>query len=136
MATFVDTNVLVYAVDRSDPEKRAMAHDALAEVWQHAVFSAQVLDEYFVTITRKIPQPLSPDDAHASVRLLLREKVIPIDADLVDSAIGVTQRAMVSLWDALVIAAAKRGGCDVLLSEDLNHGQVIEGVRIHNPFLI
>lgn len=133
--TFIDTNVFVYAVDTDDPEKQERAQEALEEARAGGVvLSSQVLQEFFVTVTRKIAQPLEHDEAAREVARLSLLDVVPLDAPLVQSAIGLCGRTSISLWDSLVVRAAVRAGCERLLTEDLNAGQRIDGVLVENPF--
>ncbi len=136
MASFLDTNVLVYAVDASEQRKRAAALGILESEAQHLVVSAQVLEEFYWTATRKLRPPLPADEAHAMVRELARAAdVVAVDASLVEEAIDLARRTPLALWDAAIVIAAKRGGCRELLTEDLNDGQEIEGVLVRNPFV-
>lgn len=131
---FVDTNVLVYAHDEDEPEKRDIALRLLADVGGHMVLSAQVLAEFWVTVTRKLARPLQPDVAAAQFADLLPAAVVTTDADLVAEAVELSMQRRLSLWDALILRAAIRGGCDTLFSEDLEDGFVLEGVQVRNPF--
>ena len=132
MTTFLDTNVLVYAFDRSDERKREVALAILAEA--DFVVSAQVLNEFFVAVTRKLDPPMSREAAHEAVKLLAVGRVVPIDKDLVANAIDTAITSQLSSWDAAIICAAVRSGCEVVLSEDMNDGQLIAGVTVRNPF--
>lgn len=133
--TFVDTNVFVYAVDDDEPAKQSTARSVLAaaQPGEH-VLSAQVLGEFFVTVTRKLARPLAPARAAEAVQWLTLLPAVSIDAALVTRAVHIRNEAQLSYWDALVVAAAARAGCRRLLSEDLNDGQEIAGVRVENPF--
>lgn len=93
-----------------------------------------MLNEYYVTVTRKLARPQSTEQAERAVRSLARLPMIDVDRALVLAAVAVRRSAQVSLWDAVIIAAAQRAGCARLYSEDLNAGQVVEGVTIANPF--
>jgi predicted nucleic acid-binding protein len=134
--TFLDSNVLVYSVDESPAEKAK--HDRAVEVLStqpdSLVVSTQVLQEFYVVTTRKLKPPLSAERAARAVRGIAKLDVVAIDTQLVLSAIDTSHDAQLSLWDALIIEAASRAGCDRVLSEDLDEGQVIRGVTIHNPF--
>ena len=134
MATFVDTNVIVYAFDVGDERKREVALQLLGDSSLYLVVSAQVLNEFYWTATRRLEPPLEEADAHDVVRHLAAGDVVPIDASLVDAAIALARRHRLALWDAAILAAARRWGCDELLTEDMSDGAVIEGVRIRNPF--
>jgi len=134
--TFVDTNVLVYAYDRDQAEKHDRATEVITELWDErlGVVSTQVLQEFYVTVTRKLPRPLSRTDARAVVNTLRHWPVQPVDADDIVEASELEQRHRLSFWDALIITAAKRSGAERLLTEDLQHGRHIAGLVIENPF--
>lgn len=132
---FLDTNVLVYALDDSEPVKRDIAREVLgSDKYGEFVLSAQVLSELYVTITSKLSQPLSEDKAAEAIELLELNLTVPIDGALVRSAITTSRSARLSYRDGMIVAAAVRAGCGRLLTEDLNHGQQIGSVRIENPF--
>jgi predicted nucleic acid-binding protein len=133
--TFVDTNILVYAVDDSEPEKQELARRSLgASRYGQVVLSTQILGEFYVTVTRKLAEPLPDAKASEALNWLGLLSVVSIDTTLVKSAIQVSRSAQLSYWDSLVLAAAARGGCQRLLSEDLDDGQQIGSVRVENPF--
>ena len=135
MPRFVDTNVLVYAVDRDEPEKRKRAVDLLRPgADADLVLSAQVLGEFYVVVTRKLARPLSPRVAQAMIAELRRLPTVAIDADLVAEAIRGSDDWQVSYWDALIVRSAERAGCDVVVSEDFAEGAQYGTVRIENPF--
>jgi predicted nucleic acid-binding protein len=133
---FLDTNVIVYAYDQSEPVKQRAAQAILTEALRtgSATVSSQVLSEFFVTATRKIRPPLTPVDALGVVRAVGSLQVVTSDLALVESAIDIHQRHTISYWDAMIIAAAVRGGCTEVYSEDLNHAQDYDGVVVQNPF--
>jgi predicted nucleic acid-binding protein len=134
--TFLDSNVLVYSVDESPAEKakHERATELLSAQPENLVVSTQVLQEFYVVTTRKLKNPLSEELAARAVRAIAKLDVVGVDVPLVLSAVDTSRTAQVSLWDALIIEAASRAGCERVLSEDLNVGQVIRGVRIENPF--
>jgi predicted nucleic acid-binding protein len=133
---FVDTSVWVYAIDRDEAEKQARAKTVLApESGNDLVVSAQVLGEFFVTVTRKLSRAISTDQAMELVDRMSRLPVIPVDARLVATAVSGSRAWGISYWDALIIAAAEVGGCARVLSEDLAHGTAYGSVRVENPFL-
>ncbi|MFN2111366.1 MAG: PIN domain-containing protein [Anaerolineae bacterium] len=137
MRVFFDTNVLVYLFDDDAPEKQALARTVLqreVEVGQ-AVLSTQVLQEFFVATTRKLAVPLSSEDGERAVRDLAELTVIQVTTGLVLDAIRRTGRMGFSFWDALIIETALASGADRLLTEDLQHGQRIDGLLIENPFI-
>lgn len=94
-----------------------------------------MLQEFYVTATRKIVHPLTHEEGARAVDRLARFEVVPHDTSLVHSAIELRERADITLWDALIVSAASTAGCERILTEDLNDGQLIDGVRIENPFL-
>jgi len=133
---FVDTNVLVYARDRTDEAKHARALEWLAVLWQERAgrLSWQVLQEYYVTATRKLEPPRDPADAREDVTSLVTWRPIAIELPTLDAAWGIEDRFGLSWWDALIVAAAQGGGCTHLLSEDLQDGQSFEALRVISPF--
>jgi predicted nucleic acid-binding protein len=136
MPPFFDTNVLVYAFDEGEPEKRAVA---LALIEEHlvdgdGVISVQVLREFYSAVRRE-PQPLSNEVAATAMRRLAGFSPLSEDIGMVLKAVRRAQEMSISLWDALIVEAALKAGADRLFTEDLQHGQVIEGMRVENPFL-
>ncbi len=134
---FVDTNVLIYGVDDKDPDKRDRARGWLQVCWEQRCgrLSTQVLNEFYVNVRKKFAQALSQDDARTEIRRYQHWKPWPIDQATVETAWAVESRYGVNYWDALMVAAAQQQGCNWLLTEDLQHGQQIDGVRIVNPFI-
>jgi len=134
---FVDANILVYAFDTSAGPKHAAARALLERLWRDEAgsLSVQVLQEFFVTVTKKVPHPLSADAAAAHVRAFSAWAVFSPTADDVLSAITLQQRAKISFWDAMIVVAASESGCGVLWTEDLTHDQQLLHVRVRNPFL-
>ena len=133
---FVDANVLVYAFDASAGQKKVVAEQLLARFWESGVgcLSVQVLQEFFVIVTRKVAHPLSVDEAADRVREFATWKVFAPTANDVLGAIALQKQSKLNFWDAMVLQAAAESGCDVLWTEDLNDGQVIRGVHIRDPF--
>lgn len=134
MRRFLDTNVLVYADDHDAGAKRARARDLLADALAsgEGVLSTQVLQEFFAAATRKLH--VDPAVARRKIEILAEMDVVILDRDLILGAIDLHRLHSLAFWDALILRAAAVAGCGVLLSEDLQHGQVIDGVRIENPF--
>lgn len=132
---FLDTNVVVYAFDRDAGARRdrAIAVLASAQAGSHVV-SAQVLQEFYNAVTRKLARPLPGPDAEAAVRVLARLTVVPADAALVLAALELRRRFQLALWDALIVQAALDGGCDRLLTEDLQAGMRFGDLVVENPF--
>lgn len=133
---FVDANVLVYAFDSSAAGKQETAKQLLERLWDGGTgcVSVQVLQEFFVTITKKVPKPLPVDDAKARIREFAAWTVFAPKADDIVAAIDLHTQAKIGFWDAMVVLAAVESDCDVLWTEDLNDGQILRGVRIRNPF--
>jgi predicted nucleic acid-binding protein len=133
---FVDANVLVYAYDSSAGAKQAVAAQLLTRLWdeRRGCLSVQVLQEFFVIVTKKVRQPLVADDAAACIRDLASWKIFAPAAEDVLAAIALHRQASISFWDAMAVEAAAQSDCDVLWTEDLSDGQVLRGVRIQNPF--
>jgi len=131
--SFFDTNVLVYADDKAAPAKQRRALDLVAEHRRAGtgVVSLQVLQEYFVTVTRKLNEARI---ARRKVELLAEFDVAEPEVADILAAIDLHRLHGFSFWDALVVRAAKQAGCSVLLSEDLQQQREIDGVRIVNPF--
>ena len=135
MTAFLDTNVAVYAHDHSAGSKRTIARDIISTKADELVVSSQVLAEFFWVTTRRLDPPLPVQLANDATAALAALPVVATDAALVLAAIVTADTAGISLWDAMIVGAARRAGCDEILTEDLNHGQVIDGVQIHNPFV-
>lgn len=133
---FVDTNVLIYAYDVSAGAKHTNAARILSELWAtgRGVISTQVLQEFFVSVTRKIPKPINDNLAASIVRDLLHWELVVNDGDSILEAASLVSRYRFSFWDCLIVQAALKSGCNILLSEDLSDGQVIESTCIQNPF--
>jgi predicted nucleic acid-binding protein len=131
MTTFADTNVAAYALDGADPVKQRRAVAILRRSPRPRT-SPQVLRELYVVARLKLG--VGADDAAAAVRALAPTVAVVEDAALVQSAIKAAQRWQISLWDALIVEAARRSGADTLLSEDLQHGMDFDGVTVSNPF--
>jgi len=129
--TFIDTNVLAYAYDGDSPAKREITRRVLNDL-DGAVISTQVLLELYAVLTRKLGLP--QETAYQAVDALMDLEVVSTDERLVSDGLRLSVDSNISHWDALIVVAASRAGCDTLLTEDLSHGQVIEGVRIVNPF--
>jgi predicted nucleic acid-binding protein len=132
---FLDTNVLIYAVS-SSPAESAKKERAL-ELIEHSDcgLSAQVLQEFYVNVTRKIARPLPPDDAVALLEQFRCFPVVWTDYPLIVSGVETALRFGISYWDGAIIAAAERLGATILYTEDLSHGQRYGSVQAINPFL-
>ncbi len=132
---FIDTNILIYAHDLDAGAKHDVAKRILQQLWSEraGALSTQVLQEFYVNVTRKITSPLPKKSARAVVNSYL---VWCVDAtsEEISAAFRIEDEARIGFWDALIVAAALKAGADRILSEDLNPGQTISGVRIVNPF--
>lgn len=135
--TFVDTNILVYAHDLDADEKRQTALTLLTDLWVTGtgIISIQVLHEFYVTITRKISRQVPIHVARGIIENYLAWPLIINDHQTLMHATEIQERHRLSFWDALILAAAYRANAEVLVTEDLNHGLIMEGIRIINPFL-
>lgn len=135
--SFVDTNVLVYAFDKSNSPKKPVAQKLLRELidLDYLRVSTQVLQELFVTLTRKVSRPCSSDEALAVLEDLAAWPLTVIDLAAIRAAAALAADAKLSFWDALIVVAAARAGAEILYTEDLNHGQEILGIQIRNPFM-
>ena len=135
---FVDTNVLLYAEDRADAAKHAAARNWLRELWLRRCgrLSTQVLNEFYINATRKLRPAMPAGDARAEVRRFQRWQPWAPDHATVEAAWAVESRYGLHYWDALMVAAAQQQGCAYLLSEDLQHEQQLDSVRVLNPFVV
>jgi predicted nucleic acid-binding protein len=135
---FLDTNVLIYAVDSTDSRKHRIAAELLAAIRsdREGWVSYQVVQEWLNFVLRKAAGKLGVD-ASTDLYQQLVEPLGRVESsrDLTAMALSIHGRERLSWWDSLIVAAAVLGRCDSLLTEDLQHGQVIRGVRIENPFL-
>jgi predicted nucleic acid-binding protein len=134
--TFVDTNILVYARDSSNPAKQARATSVLELLWRNGTgrLSTQVLQEYYVTVTRKLRPGLPPDEAREDIRDLLVWNPRPVTADVLENAWEIEDHWKLSWWDSLIVAAALDCRVTTLLSEDLQDGLAVHSLKILNPF--
>ncbi len=132
---FVDTNILVYAHDRSAGEKHQRAKDLVSSLWhdRSAAISTQVLQELYVNLCRKAGRPLASDEARSVIADYLRWDVVINNGESILDAIEIASRHRVSFWDALILHAASAAGAEVLYSEDLGDGQGYGSVRVVNP---
>ncbi len=137
MTYFVDTNVLVYARDSADPAKQKQAHSWLQRLWKERSgrLSYQVLQEYYITVTRKLSPGLSVADARDDVRVLQVWNPLSTDSHVIEGAWTIQDRFGFSWWDSLVVSAAQVLDCEFLLTEDLQHAQKVDGLTILSPFV-
>jgi predicted nucleic acid-binding protein len=133
---FVDTNILVYAFDRGEERRRKVAAVLLEELMREGRFciSTQVLQEFFVTVTRKIKTPIAAASALELMDDLGSWNVLTVDYQTIREAGERCGKLKLSFWDALIVMSARRMGAKTLYTEDLNNGQVVLGVAITNPF--
>ena len=134
---FLDTNILVYAYDQHDPRKQNKAQELLTDgiEQENLVLSVQVLGEFFSVITCHIPQPVTPDEAREIIRTISILPVQEIDLAMVNRAIDTHKMYQIAYWDALIISAAERAGCKLILSEDFGIGSVYHEILVRNPFV-
>ncbi len=133
---FVDTDVMLYAHDRSAGRKREVAGALMADLWgtRAGVLSTQVLQEFYVNATRKLPSPLAAARARAIIRRYSTWRVHRIEPADIIAASELEKRHRQSFWDALIVVSAARAGASRLVTEDLQHGRTIMGVEIVDPF--
>jgi predicted nucleic acid-binding protein len=134
MRRFLDTNVLVYADDLDAGSKRERARQILRESMRtgEGAVSTQVLQEFFAITTRKLG--VDATTARRKLELIAEMHLVRIDLAMILGAIDLHRLHAISFWDALIVRAAAAAGCQVLLTEDLQDGQVFDGVRVENPF--
>ncbi|MBW1802027.1 MAG: PIN domain-containing protein [Deltaproteobacteria bacterium] len=134
--TFVDTNILVYAHDRDAGGKHKIARRVISELWESrlGLISTQVLQEFYFTVTRKIPVPLDKPTTRRILKNYISWEVVINDPPVILQASEFEEAYKISFWDALIVSAAFSRNAATILTEDLNHGQVIEGIEINNPF--
>jgi len=135
---FIDTNILVYAHDVDAGGKHRIAKAVLMELWEKhtGVLSVQVLQEFYVTMTRKVLRPLPSNRVRNIIRDYLAWHIEINDSGSILTASQIEENYKISFWDALIIAAALKAGVGKILTEDLKSGQMIEGILIENPLEI
>ena len=133
---FVDTNILIYAHDRSAGEKHAEAAALIEELWEsgRGVLSTQVLQEFCVNLQRRVSPPLPQSELKSLVEDYAAWEVVTPTVNSVLQALDLQTRYRISFWDALIIQSAESGGATTLYSEDLSHNQLYGTVRVSNPF--
>ena len=131
---FLDTNILVYAATGGgeDEPKRKRALDLIEQ--EDFALSAQVLQEFYVTVTRKTAKTLSSDEALEWIEQFEAFPIVEIDAPLVKIGVELSERYQLSYWDGAIVAAAQQAGASVLYTEDLNDSQLLDTVQVSNPF--
>ena len=135
---FVDSNVLIYSFDQREPEKQVRAREWLDRLWADRAgrISFQVLQEFYVTVTRKLQPGLDLETARNVVRSLWAWQPVAVNERSFAAAWGIQDRFQFSWWDALIVAAARSAECSILLTEDLQHGQDLDGLRVVDPFQV
>lgn len=133
---FVDTNVLVYSRDATEPDKQQKAMAWMEQLWKQRTgrVSFQVLQGFYATVTHKLTPGLDPQVAREDVRSLLAWDPIPVDDRVIEGAWLIQDRYKLSWWDALIVSAAQVGDCGLLLTEDLQEDQTMGRLRVVNPF--
>ena len=133
---FVDTNILIYARDLSDPDKQSRAHQVLSYLWKSHLgrISYQVLNEYYVTVTRKLKPGLDQGVARQDIDDLLQWGPIGYTPTSLRKAWEIESRYKLSWWDSLILSSAFETGADTVYSEDMHHGLLVFGMRVINPF--
>jgi len=128
---FLDTNILVYTADFSDRKKQEACRDLLDQVVGRAVLSTQVMQEFYVTATRKLG--IDPVKAKGIMVSFDRFEIVTMTPHLIREAVDCQVISQISFWDALILVAAESARCEKVWTEDLHPGQVIRGVRVENP---
>ena len=134
---FLDTNIIVYAYDKTEPEKESLAQNLLEEGLrdENMVISAQVLGEFFNVVTRHIPEPYTATEAGEIVQTLSVIQIVEVALADVFRAIDIYKKYQISYWDSLILSTAEQAGCQIVYSEDFSHQQVYNNVTVHNPFI-
>jgi predicted nucleic acid-binding protein len=133
---FFDTNVLVYAFDKNEPEKNVIAKKLIHDFGTdgNLVLSTQVLQEFYVTVTKMGKSMLTMEDAEDIVNDFVEFPLVQVDKNIISRAIKRHQSKVFSFWDSLIVEAALQSGCSQLLSEDMQDSLVIDSLTIRNPF--
>jgi predicted nucleic acid-binding protein len=135
---FLDTNILLYAADPSEGRKYHIAKLLIEDLWrsQTGVISTQVLQEFCFNLRRKVRPPLSVAETVERVSNYLSWPTVTNSVESTIAALEIEAEHQLSFWDALIVNAAQVAGCAILYSEDMNHGQIFDLVRVVNPFLL
>ena len=133
-SVFVDTNVLLYALDRAEPWKQEKARAWRGELWKRKCgrIGIQVLQEFYANVVRKWPS--ASELARSEIRNLMAWRPVVVDTDLLEHSWKMQDRYRLSFWDSLIVAAAKSSACQFLLTENLQAGQDLDGIIVINPF--
>ena len=134
---FVDTNILVYFFDSSDMKKQTKSSEWLRCLWRKKTgrISIQVIEELYVTLTRKLDPGLSKKKAESYISTLFAWNPQPLDISVITNAWRIEKRYKFSFWDSMILSAAQKSMCDFILSEDLQDGQIVDEIRVINPFV-
>ena len=135
MRSFFDTNVLVYLFDSETPGKKKKAEALLAAEVKNgnALISTQVLQEFYVSVTRKLAKPLPRKEAYEALLHLSKLPLVTVDASLILESARLVEKRSISFWDALIVCSALRGGSVRIYSEDMQDGEKFNGLKIENP---
>jgi len=132
---FLDSNILIYAFDTAEPVKRARSRALIESLPAEAiVLSAQVVNEFYFTVTRKLRRPVPAAQAEEAVRGLSGFRILPLDYKLSVAAMELVRKHQLSIWDALILESALDGGCRTLFSEDFQDGRKYGALTVTNPF--
>lgn len=131
---FIDTNILVYALDKAEPEKQEKARELLrkTESDRLGVISTQVLQEYYVVATQKLK--VEPELTKRIISSLSKFEVVVINQPIIEKAIDISISNKISFWDALIVSSAEASRCRIIWTENLNHSQSINKIKIESPF--
>ena len=134
---FVDTNVLVYNRDASEPEKQQQAMVWMTHLWAShtGLLSFQVLQEFYSTVTTKLQPGMDPQRARDDVQALFAWYPIPVNEDIIKGAWFIQDQFRISWWDSLIVSSAQILDCSYLLTEDFQENQIFDNVKVINPFL-
>jgi predicted nucleic acid-binding protein len=132
---FIDTTILIYGLDKHDPEKQKKARELLkrAAMEHSGVISTQVLQEFYVAVTRKLG--VDPLPAKEMVHSFRNYETVLITVEIIKDAIDCSILQRISFWDSLILIAGEKALCEMIWTEDLNNGQIIKGIKVINPFI-
>ena len=133
---FVDTNILIYAHDINSGLKHDTAVKVITDLWERAngILSNQVLQEFYIVVTKKMPKPTSLPEARVIIKNYLKWQIEENNSNSILRASEIQEKHNISFWDALIVTAAEQAGAAKILTEDMNSGQTIESILIENPF--
>ena len=133
---FVDTNILIYAHDKDAGGKHFLARNIITDLWENknGILSTQVLQEFYVNVTKKIQKPLSKNEAREIIQQYFTWEVVLINNEMILQASRIEEKQKISFWDALIVVAGNQVNASFLLSEDFNHAQRFGNLLVQNPF--